>query len=222
MKKNISILIATFLLLTLFSSPALGEAAPAAEAPTGTPSNTLIVYFSRVGISDFDANVDAVASASLNLDENGDLIGNCSIAANYIHETIGGDMFQIITEQRYPSAYRDTTDLAAIELDDNARPVLSSTVENMAQYTTIFLVYPNWWGALPMAMNTFLESYDFSGKTLIPLCTHEGSGLGGTPREIAALCPDATLLSGLAIRGRNIGNAQDDVNNWLSQLGYIQ
>lgn len=212
MRKNMACLLALLLLLMAFA-PAVAEQAPA--------SDTLIVYFSRVGISDFEPDVDAVASASLSLDNDGNLIGNCAIVAGYIHEAVGGELFQIITEQRYPSTYRDTIDLAAIELDDGARPVLSSAIENMAQYDVIFLVYPNWWGSLPMALYTFLEAYDLSGKTVIPLCTHEGSGLGGTVSELAALCPDSTLLDGLAIRGRNVTDAQEDVNRWLTKLGVI-
>lgn len=216
MKKTLSLLL-SFLLLMTFASSVYAEQVNMGEAPT----DTLIVYFTRVGISDFEPDVDVVSSASLNLDADGALIGNAAIAAGYIHEAIGGELFQIITEQRYPSAYRDTTDLAAIEQDDHARPVLTSVVENMEQYSTVFLVYPNWWGALPMAVNTFLESYDFSGKTLIPLCTHEGSGLGGTTREIAALCPDATLLEGLAIRGGSVTGAQAIVTDWLTKLGFL-
>lgn len=210
MKKTLSMLLALALLLAAFAPAACAEE---------TISDILIVYFTRVGISDFEPDVDAVTSASLNLDENGELIGNCAIAANYIHEATGGDMFQIITEQRYPSAYRATTDVAAVEQDENARPALASHVENMDAYSTIILAYPNWWGGLPMAVCAFLEEYDLSGKTIAPLCTHEGSGLGGTPRDIAGLCPESTLLDGLAIRGGRVSDAQEAIGEWLAEIG---
>ncbi len=218
MKKIIAILSSILLVCVIAFPVSLAEEA----AQSGPTSDMLIVYFSRVGVTDFEEDVDAVTSATINLGENGEFLGNCEIAASYIAEATGGDLFQIITEQRYPSDYRDTTDVAADEQDENARPALTSHVENMDAYNTVFLVYPNWWGALPMAVNTFLEEYDFSGKTIVPLCTHEGSGLGGTPREIAALCPDATLLDGLAIRGGRVAGAQEDVIEWLRELGHIQ
>ena len=154
--------------------------------------NTLVVYFSRVGISESFAQADAVSSASLP-------DGNTIILAGMIHDRVGGDMHQIITEKVYPAGYRETTDLARVEQSRGEKPVLSSRVEDMQQYDTIFLGYPNWWGTLPMAVFTFLESYDLSGKTIIPFCTHEGSRLGSSPRDMSQICPDSSIAEGLGL-----------------------
>ena len=102
----------------------------------------------------------------------------------------------------------------------DARPELSSSVENMDDYDTVFIGYPNWWGTMPMTMFTFLESYDFSGKTVIPFCTHEGSALGRSESDITELIPDAELLEGLAIRGSNVDSAGSDVTHWLEELSF--
>ena len=85
----------------------------------------------------------------------------------------------------------------------------------MADYDVIYLGYPNWWGTFPMAVFTFLESYDFTGKTIVPFCTHEGSGLGSSERDIKQLCPNAKILSGIAIRGGSVLSADNIVQSWL-------
>ena len=181
-------------------------------------NNILVAYFSRVGNTVWENDVDAVTSASLNV-ENDEFIGNAEYLAKMAEEITGGDLFLIQTEETYPSAYRDTTDVAKEEQNANARPALASHVENMGQYDTIVLVYPNWWGMLPMPLYTFLEEYDFSGKTILPLCTHEGSAMGSSERAIADLCPNANLLSGLAIRGSNASSAKSDVESWINESG---
>lgn len=107
------------------------------------------------------------------------------------------------------------------ELRANARPVLTGTVADMDSYDVIYLGYPNWWGTMPMAVFTFPESYDFSGKTIVPYCTHEGSGLGSSERDIKKLCPTAEVLSGLAIIGGTVDGADNDLANWLKKLGLI-
>ena len=89
----------------------------------------------------------------------------------------------------------------------------------MDQYDTIIFGYPNWWGTFPMAVFTFLEEYDFTGKTILPFCTHEGSGLGGSERDIRKLCPDATVLPGLSIQGGSVKGAYDKIKSWLSKNG---
>ena len=113
-------------------------------------------------------------------------------------------MFSIHTEKKYPKGYRDTTDQAADEKDADARPKLSNKVDNMEQYTTILLGYPNWWGTIPMPVATFLEEYDFAGKIIIPFASHEGSGFGSGPSDIKKLCPDAEVEDGFAIRGGDV------------------
>ena len=169
----------------------------------------LIAYYSREGNNYVSGNI-------VNLP-----IGNTKVVANMIQEMTGGDVFCINTVKSYPEDYTETTNVAKKEQHDNARPELSSHVENMDSNNVIFLGYPNWYGTMPMPVFTFLEEYDFSGKTIIPFCTHEGSGLGRSEKDIAKLCPKATLLKGLAIHGSGVSAAKKEVTNWLNKLGMI-
>lgn len=190
------------------------------QESTATGSNILVAYFSRVGNTDFEEDVDAFTSASLN-GEWGAPAGNAELLAGMAQEVTGGDLFLIETVDKYPSDYGETTDVVAQEQDDNARPLLASHVENIDQYDTVSLIYPNWWGTLPQAVFTFLEEYDFSGKTILPLCTHEGSGMGRSEMDIAELAPDAQLLEGLAVRGSAAADAQEDVAEWIENSGIM-
>ena len=197
------------------------------EEPKETPNDStdgttiLVAYFSRVGNTVWEEGVDAVTSASLNVMD-GEFAGNAQLLAQMVQEITGGDLFLIQTVDAYPSDYRQTTDAAAQEQQANARPALASHVDNMDSYDTIVLVYPNWWGTLPQPLVTFLEEYDFSGKTVLPLCTHEGSRMGRTEQAIASLCPDATLLDGLAVRGGSAASAQPDVEAWINNSGILE
>lgn len=167
----------------------------------------LIAYYSREG--------NNIASGRIvNLS-----IGNTEIIVRMIQEMVEGDVFRIDTVNSYPEDYVETTEVAQKELRDNARPELSNHVKNMDSYDVIFLGYPNWWGTMPMPVFTFLEEYDFTGKTAIPFCTHEGSGLGRSESDIAKLCPKTTLLDGLAIYGSRVNTAKEDVTNWLNKIG---
>ena len=190
------------------------------QDPEPSGSNILVAYFSRVGNTNWEDGVDAVASASLNV-ENGTFVGNAEVLAKMAQEATGGDLFLIQTVETYPSDYRQTTDKASVEQSNNARPALSSHVENMAQYDTIILIYPNWWGTLPQPLFTFLEEYDFSGKTILPLCTHAGSRMGSSERDIRNLCPNATLLDGLAVAGASVNSARSDVESWINKSGIL-
>lgn len=190
------------------------------DGGSGQNSNILVAYFSRVGNTEWEDGVDAVTSASLNA-ENGAFVGNAEYLARMSAEVTGGDLFLIQTEETYPSDYRETTNVASVEQSDNARPALASHVENMDQYDTVVLIYPNWWGNLPMPLYTFLEEYDFSGKTILPLCTHEGSRMGSSESAIAGLCPDAILLDGLSVRGSAASSAQSDVETWINNSGIL-
>lgn len=133
-----------------------------------------------------------------------------------------GDIFRVDTVNSYPEDYTETTEVARKELRENARPELSGHVENIDSYSVIFMGYPNWWGTIPMPVFTFLEEYDFSGKTIVPFCTHEGSGLGRGKNYIAKLCPQSTVLDGLAVRGGDVKNAQNVVSEWLRELEIIE
>lgn len=121
----------------------------------------------------------------------------------------------------YPEDYTETTKVAQDELRANDRPELTERVSEMDSYDVIYIGYPSWWGTMPMAVFTFLESYDFSGKTIVPYCTHEGSGMGSSERDVKKLCPNANVLSGLAIQGGSVGRADKDISNWLKKLDLI-
>lgn len=144
--------------------------------------------------------------------------------AEQIQSRIGGDLFQVAAKNPYPEDYRKTTEIARAELDNNTRPELADalSIEEMQEYDVVFIGYPIWWGTLPMAMFTFLEQYDLSGKTVVPFCTHGGSGISRSQGDIGSLAPGADVKQGLAVRGNSAGNAQGDVNNWLRRLGYIE
>jgi len=145
--------------------------------------------------------------------------GNTREIANQIHNKVGGDLFEIVTVDPYPTDYNACVDQAGREQRNNYRPQLAAKVENMNSYDVVFVGYPNWWGTMPMAVFTFLENYDFSGKTIIPYCTHEGSALGRSVDDIKKLCPKSTILNGLAIRGSSVKTAQDRVAEWLRGIG---
>ena len=147
-------------------------------------SKILVAYFSRTGEN---YGVGVIEK------------GNTHIIADMIAEQTGGDTFEIAAVTPYPDSYDECTAVAQREKNENARPELTAEVDNMADYDVIFLGYPIWWGDMPMAVYTFLESYDFSGKTIVPFCTHAGSGLSGTVGNIKAACPGTTVLDGLAI-----------------------
>lgn len=146
--------------------------------------------------------------------------GNTETVANYIHEEIGGDIVKLETVQTYPEDYDELVDYAREEQRDNTRPELETTIENIEQYDTIFLGYPNWWGDMPMPIYSFLDQYDLSNKTIAPFITHGGSGLSGTPANIANEEPDAVVTEGLAINGDDVDDCQDEVNEWLDELNF--
>jgi flavodoxin len=176
----------------------------------GRKPKCLIAYFSRKGDN-------YVSGKIVNLP-----VGNTEVAGKAIQELTGGDLFRIEPIKPYPADYTRTTEVAERELRENARPEIVGQVANLEPYDVIFLGYPNWWGTLPMAVFTFLERHDFSGKTIAPFCTHEGSGLGRSEGDIARLCPAATIAEGLAIHGTRAHAAKTDIENWLNRMGFSQ
>ena len=148
--------------------------------------------------------------------------GNTQIIAEMIAEQTGADSFQIQATTEYPTTYDALLDVSRQENENP--PSISETVENMENYDVVFIGYPIWWGELPAIVQVFLDSYDFAGKTVIPFCTHAGSGLSGTQQSVADLCPGAQVLDGLAVRGRTAQNEPDTaleaVTDWLQALDY--
>jgi flavodoxin len=175
---------------------------------SNTNKKCLIAYYSRKGNNYVGGNIINIP------------IGNTEVIAKKIKDFIGGDLFEINTVKAYPIAYDETTNIAKDELRKNAHLELTDTVKNMDDYDIIYLGYPNWWGTFPMAVFTFLESYDFSHKTIVPFCTHEGSGIGSSERDIKKRCPNAKFLPGIAIRGSSVANADNIVQSWLKMHKY--
>lgn len=181
---------------------------PQTEA-TSDDTNILVAYFSR---ADENYNVGTVE------------IGNTQIIAEYIAKEVGADSFHIETVTPYPADYNECCDVAKQELADKSRPEINGTVDNMEEYDIVFLGYPIWWGDMPMAVYTFMESYDFSDKVIIPFNTHEGSGESGTYSAISTALPDAQVLDGMAIQGKTAqefnSDTQRSVRDWLDELGF--
>lgn len=177
--------------------------------------NILIAYFS---VMETDG-VDTVAGAS-RVAVDGEVLGNNEYIAQMIQRETGGDLFAIETVQDYPTTHDPLLEFAYDEKADNARPELATQIENPDSYDVIFLGYPNWNADLPMPLYTFLEEYDFSGKTIIPFTTHGGSGFSRTIQTISELQPGATVISdGLSISRNSVPDAEGEVIDWVNGLG---
>lgn len=195
------------------SAPA-AESSAEAEQSAVSDGNILIAYFS---VPETDG-VDTVAGAS-RVVVDGEVLGNNQYIAQLIQQETGGELFRIETVQEYPGSHDPLLEFAYNEKADDARPELSTHIENLESYDTIFLGYPNWNADLPMPLYTFLEEYDFSGKTIIPFTTHGGSGFSRTISTISELQPDASVIEdGLSISRNSVPDAQSDVADWIEGL----
>lgn len=166
--------------------------------------NTLITFFSRGGYNWVNGSVE-------NLHE-----GNTKAAARILQELTGTELFEIKMAKPYPDDYYRCIDAAKQDLKNNARPLLAAWPDRWERYSIIYLGYPNYWDALPMPVHTFLEGLNFTGKTILPFCTHEGSGIGRSVEKISKACPSATVLNGLAIRGADVQQAHAILHAWLT------
>ena len=191
--------------------------ATAAEKVDLGGKKILTVYFTRVGNSDFEENVDAVSSASL-MEENGTLIGNSQLLATMIQNSVGGDFYAILTEKKYPSGYNDTVSVSRDEIDADEEVALTGTLPDFRQYDTMILVYPVWWGTVPNAVKTFLKSEDLSGITLYPVVTHGGSGAGNSVQEIKEVCTADVRNQPLEVFDDDVTDAVGTVTEWLKTL----
>ena len=231
MKKIILILTAVFMFLTLTGcgggekKAEKKEAAPAAKptetvtkkaeaapAPAAGGKKILVAYFSRTGE---EYGVGVITK------------GNTAVVADAIAEITGGDKFEIKTVKPYPHDYRETTDIAKKEQQDNARPEIVGKPANLQDYDTVFLGYPIWWSDLPMAVYTFLENNDFNGKTIIPFCTSAGSYMTGKESRIPDHAKGAAVLNkGLGLPGRlsqdDPKTVKSEVEHWLKEIGYAK
>lgn len=148
--------------------------------------------------------------------------GNTQTVARSIQEEAGGDIFRVTVTDEYPNSYNEMSDRTEKEMSEQARPELKDSIDEAiwASYDTVFFGYPIWWGDMPMPMYTFLESYDFTGKTVYPFVTSDSSGFGGTISKIQNAASEATVIdNGLSITAGNISSAETSVKSWVEELG---
>ncbi len=171
------------------------------------PTASLIVYFSRAGENYVNGTIQTLS------------VGNTETAARMLAGLTGADLFRIRPVRPYPAEYNACIAQAQADQRRDARPELEEYPDRLDGYDTVFLGYPNYWGTMPMAVFTFLERFDWTGKTILPFCTHEGSGLGGSERDIRRLCPGAEVRKGIAIHGGGVQAARPALERWLRGTG---
>lgn len=167
----------------------------------------IIVYFSREG-------ENYVSGAIKNLK-----VGNTEVAAKMIQDYTDADLFKMEPNVPYSADYNECIAQAQDDQRRDARPELKEYPESLEKYDTVYLGYPNYWGTMPMAVFTFLEHFDFNGKTILPFCTHEGSGMGRSEEDIKRLCPGAVVKKGLAIHGASVSRSEKDIKEWIKKNG---
>ena len=172
-------------------------------------TKTLIAFFSRADENYFGGTMRYVN------------VGNTEIVCNIIRGLIPADSFNIEMKDPYSPVYMTCIEEAKKDMQNKARPELVSLPDSIDEYDTVILAYPNYWGTMPMAVFTFLEAFDFSRKTILPLCTNEGSGMGGSERDIKRVCPGADVKRGLSITGSKAADSKGSVERWLSANGLM-
>ena len=172
-------------------------------------AKTLIAFFSRADENYFGGAMRYVK------------VGNTEIVVGHMKDMIDADTFKIEMKEPYSPVYMTCIDEAKKDLRAGARPELVSYPGSIDEYDTIILAYPNYWGTYPMAVATFLERFDFTGKTILPLCTNEGSGMGSSERDLRKACPGAELKAGLSITGSQASNSKGAVQKWLTANGLL-
>ena len=168
-------------------------------------NKSLIIYFSH-------AKENYVAGSLKWLEE-----GNTKIVAHKIKQMTQADLFEILPLHDYPEDYHTCIQVAKEELNHQARPKFKNLICHLEQYSTIYLGYPNWWGTMPMIMFTMLENYDFKDKHIYPFCTHEGSELGQSMKDIKTLLPNSFIHSGLDIYGSKVNECDQILKGWLGE-----
>ena len=205
MKKMLMILLSLTLILALTAGGCLAES----DAQTGASTSDNAAQAADSETSETDTNI-LIAYFSWS--------GNTETVAQIIAEQTGGDLFAIEPATPYTDDYDELLDVARQEQSEDARPELAAQVENWADYDVIFVGYPNWWSDAPMAAYTFLESYDFTGKTLIPFNTSASGGFGRSLDGIAESAAGAAILEGLGLTSGELEGAEDAVTAWLDKL----
>ena len=170
---------------------------------------TLIAFFSRA-----DENYFAGAMRYVK-------VGNTEIVCDLMKKMIDADTFKIEMKDPYSPVYKTCIEEAKRHLREKARPELVSYPDSIDAYDTVILAYPNYWGTIPMAVATFLEKFDFTGKRILPLCTNEGSGMGSSERTIRQCAPGAEVGNGLSVIGSGAADSSPDVKRWLISNGLL-
>ena len=165
-------------------------------------AKSLVVFYSRKGENHTPNGIQVLPK------------GNTAYAAEYIQAALGADLFEIDTVKPYAENYRECCMEAVEEFKTNSRPEIKGYVEDISQYDTVFVCFPCWCGTAPMCVFTFLEHYDLSDKKIVPLCTHEGSGLANAPAHLAESCSGAVIAEGLAIRGHQVKDSEAEIAAW--------
>lgn len=181
------------------------------ENTVSKDAKSLVVYFS---VPDNEDNSY--------VEKDGERLGNTQYMAQVIQENTGADIFRIEPMTPYPTDHEELLEAAQEEIRTDARPEIEGTIENFDSYDVVFVGYPNWNADMPYIMYTFFETYDFSGKTIIPFMTHGGSGFSGTPETIAELEPDADMLSGKEISRNSIEGAEQEIIDWIEEIGLLK
>ncbi len=226
MKRKLAIFICMIIVITSFTACGNSNEAKNDSNNSSTTSskaisvntdkNVLIAYFAVAENSD----VDAISSASVS-NVNGETKGRMTALAEMIQEKTGGDLFSIKTSVKYPGDGAKLIEYAQTEQDDDIRPELTSHIDNFDDYNVVFVGYPTWWYDLPQIMYSFFDEYNFSGKTIIPFNSHNGSRFSGTIETIQELEPDATVVTdGFTVNEKDVPDAKSDIDAWLSGMGY--
>ena len=169
-------------------------------------AGALAVYYSRKGENHMPGGIQVLEK------------GNTAFAAEFVAQAVGADLFEIDTVTPYAENYRECCGQAIAEAKAKARPAIKGFVENMEQYDTIFVCFPNWCGTAPMCVFTFLEHYDLTGKRIAPLCTNEGSGLANSEKVVAECCKGAVFLPGLSVRGHQAKESYEVIAQWAKNV----
>ena len=167
--------------------------------------SSIVIYFSRSGENYFGGELKNIEK------------GNTEVIAEYIQELDNADLFKVEPAVEYPADYMKCTDLAKKEQQADARPEIKEALNNIDAYDTVYIGFPNWWGTMPMPMFTQLEQLDFTGKTVKPFVTDEGSGVGSSEKDLNKLCAGAIIKKGLSIPGASVYDAKEAVKSWINE-----
>lgn len=208
---------ATWMVPNTGKAAKVNNLAPHTAEAVETQGKVLVTYFTWPEPDGVDA-----ASGASRVVADGKLYGNTEYVARMIAEATGGDLFAIETEKKYPTPHKALIDEAKREAEAGERPRMTTRIQNLDEYDVIFVGYPNWWYDMPMVIYGFFEEYDFKGKTVIPFVTHGGSRFSQSVETIGKLEPDARVVQGPSVSGREVPDARQSVQNWLEKQGLLK